>query len=539
MQGLPNIFKMKKLITLNLLLMISITILPQSWKTYPYAPAGSLLSFPADEGRHPSEPIEWWYTSGHLTGITTGKPYSYMLSYFYSPLSMFDGFRILNLSDDNLGLFYTETKALNYNIMARDCLNIKAKIFSGGTETWHNKTDILGNSLPFEYEISAVSSSGAINLEYDALKPPLILADSGYFYEGATDYTYYYSQTKNEVTGTITLNGITENVSGSSWIDRQYGTFNPWNGQEYEWFCIQLSNGMDINITNLFTVKDEIPDNLKYRLLSAYVDETTQYTTSVFQIVRLKYSYMPDRVRCYSQKWRITSSILNVDIIVSTLHSNCEVSLPFRFYEGSTNVTGTVNGANVTGVGFVELLHSYENPDISMTDTTNLGDVSSLLTWKLNNPDDGNPLKYDLEYSIDSLKTFLPIITNVADTFYYWNTQALSEEKNIWLKVTGYSIDSTLNNISVKKLKSNFTAVTETEYQEHIIIYPNPSAGQFIVEGENIRKIEIIDIIGRTVYSSLINQTRQSIDLSTQQRGIYFVEVTTNRGTTINKLILE
>jgi predicted secreted hydrolase len=539
MQRLPNIFKMKKLITLNLLLMISITILPQSWKTYPYAPAGSLLSFPADEGRHSSEPIEWWYTSGHLTGITTGKHYSYMLSYFYSPLSIFDGFRILNLSDDDLGLFYTETKALNYNIMASDCLNIKAKIFSGGTETWHNKTDILGNSLPFEYEISAVSSSGAINLEYDALKPPLILADSGYFYEGATDYTYYYSQTKNEVTGTITLNGITENVSGSSWIDRQYGTFNPWNGQEYEWFCIQLSNGMDINITNLFTVKDEIPDNLKYRLLSAYVDETTQYTTSDFQIVRLKYSYMPDRVRCYSQKWRITSSILNVDIIVSTLHSNCEVSLPFRFYEGSTNVTGTVNGANVTGVGFVELLHSYENPDISITDTTNLGDVSSLLTWKLNNPDDGNPLKYDLEYSIDSLKTFLPIITNVADTFYYWNTQALSEEKNIWLKVTGYSIDSTLNNISVKKLKSNLTAVTETEYQEHIIIYPNPSAGQFIVEGENIRKIEIIDIIGRTVYSSLINQTRQSIDLSTQQRGIYFVEVTTNRGTTINKLILE
>jgi predicted secreted hydrolase len=531
-------FKMKKLITLNVLLMISITILPQSWKRYPYTPDGSLLSFPADEGRHSSEPIEWWYTNGHLTGITTGKHYSYMLSYFYSPLSIFDGFRILNLSDDDLGLFCTESQALNYNIMASDSLNIKAKIFLGGTETWHNKTDILGNSLPFEYEISAVSSIGAINLEYNGLKPPLILADSGYFYEGALDYTYYYSLTKNEATGTITLNGITENVSGSSWIDKQYGTFNPSNGQEYEWFCIQLSNGMDINVNNLFTVKDEIPDNLKYRLLSAYVDETTQYTTSDFQIERLKYSYMPDSSRCYSQKWRITSSILNVDIIVSALHSNCEVSLPFRFYEGSTYVTGTVSGAPVTGVGFVELLHSYEIPDISITDTTNLGDVSSLLTWKLDNPDDGNPLIFDLEYSIDSLKTFLPIIANVADTFYYWNTEALSEEKNIWLKVTGYSIDSTLNNTSVRKLKSNLTAVTEVEYQEHINIYPNPSAGQIIVEGENIYKIEIIDIIGRTVYSSLINQTRQSIDLSTRRRGIYFVEVTTNRGTTIHKLIL-
>jgi hypothetical protein len=248
---------------------------------------------------------------------------------------------------------------------------------------------------------------------------------------------------------------------------------------------------------------------------------------------------MPDSLRCYSQKWRITSSIFNVDLIVSTLHLNCEVRLPFRFYEGSTTVTGTVNGADVTGAGFVELLQSYKNPEITVTDTTNLGDASSLLTWKLNNPDDGNPLKYDLEYSIDTLKTFLPIITNVADTFYYWDTQALSELKNVWLKVKGYSIDNTLYDINVKKLKSNFTAINEAEYQERIIIYPNPSAGQFIVEGENIRKIEIIDITGRTVYSSFVNQTRQSVDLSTQQRGIYFVRITANRGTTINKLILE
>jgi len=529
----------KRLITLIVLLLISITIFPQTWKIYPYTPAGSLLSFPADEGRHSSEPTEWWYTSGHLTGMTTGKHYSYMVSYFYSPLSIFDGFRILNISDDDQGLFYTETQALNYNILANDSLNIKAKIFLDGTETWHNKTDSHGRSLPFEYEIYALSSAGAINLEYNALKPPLILADSGLFYQGETYYTYYYSQTKNEVTGTITLNGITENVTGSSWIDRQYGTFNPYNGQEYEWFCIQLSNGMDLNINNLFTVNDEIPDDIKYRILSAYVDETTQYTTTEFQIERLKYSYMPDGARCYSQKWRITSPVDNIDITVTALHSNCEVSLPFRFYEGSVSVTGKVKGADVTGVGFAELLHPYAKPDISVTDTTDLGSLSSLLIWKINNPDDGNPLRYDLEYSIDSLKTFLPIITNVADTFYYWDMRHLSEEKNIWLKVTGYSVDNTLNNFSVTKLRSNITAVNVPGYQEHISIYPNPSAGQFIVEGEDIRKIEIKDITGRTVYSSMTNQTRQSVDLSAQKSGIYFVKVNTIRGTTINKLIIK
>jgi len=91
---------MKKLIACNLSLILSITILAQSWNIYPYNPVGSKISFPADEGRHSSEPSEWWYTSGHLTGSSSGKHYSYMLSYFYNPISIFDGFRIFTLSDD-------------------------------------------------------------------------------------------------------------------------------------------------------------------------------------------------------------------------------------------------------------------------------------------------------------------------------------------------------------------------------------------------------------------------------------------------------
>ncbi len=40
----------------------------QAWKQYPYLPEGSLISFPADAGHHTGENVEWWYTSGHLTG---------------------------------------------------------------------------------------------------------------------------------------------------------------------------------------------------------------------------------------------------------------------------------------------------------------------------------------------------------------------------------------------------------------------------------------------------------------------------------------
>ncbi len=530
---------MKKTLIFSVFFIISSTIFSQSWKTYPYTPAGSLISFPIDEGRHSAEPTEWWYTIGHLTGDSTGNHYSYMLTYFYYPVGIFDGFRILNISNDDIGLFFDETKALSYNVLATDSVYIEAEIFMGGTETWYNKIDTLGNSLPFEYEISASATNGSLNLEYDALKPPLILADSGFLYQGYTDYTYYYSQTKNAVSGIITFDGITESVSGTSWIDRQYGTFNPSSGQEYEWFCIQLSNGMDINVWNIFTSDDEIPDTLTFKILSAYVDDTTQYTTSDFEIERLKYAYMPDSLMCYSQKWRITSVVNNIDIVISTLHSDYEVQLPFRFYEGSTTIAGTVDGNNVTGIGFAELLHSYERPDMTMTNTL-MWNVATPLTWQLNNPDDGNPLKYDLEYSIDNQQTFLLIDSQLIDTLYYWNTTPLLEGDTCWIKITGYSIDTTLtNSIITKLIVNNSSLVNEIRNQRSVFIYPNPTTGQFTIKGENIQRIEVADINGKIIYSSMHHQTNLSIDLGVLPKGMYFVKVTTDLETIVKKLILE
>ncbi|MDX2414425.1 MAG: carotenoid 1,2-hydratase, partial [Bacteroidales bacterium] len=477
---------MKELAICTYLLFLSFSASSQAWKVYPFIPDESLISFPDDEGKHSLEPIEWWYTSGHLTGESSGKHYSYMLSYFRSPQFGFDGFRIFNFSDDDIGLIHYDTKPLYFTLNTTDSLNIEANIFMGGTETWHNKTDAGGKALPFEYKLTAESSLAELDLEYDALKPPLILADSGFLYQGSDDYTYYYSQTRNAVSGTITFNGVSENVSGTSWIDRQYGIFNPANGQEYEWFSAQLSNGMDLNIYNIFSDSYKIPDTLTFRILAAYVDDNTQYTSSNFEIERLEYSYTTDEQRCYSQKWRLTSIINDIDIIISSLHPDYEVQLPFRFYEGSTNITGTVMGENVTGIGFTELLHSYEIPDIKIADTTNLDDASTLLSWQLNNPDDGNPIEYDLEYSIDNQQSFSPLVQHIADTFYYWDTQALSNEE-IWLKVTGYSIDKTIINSRIEHLVSNVTSIDNIEEQKLFNIYPNPSDGIFTVEGKNIQ----------------------------------------------------
>ena len=64
-------------------------------------------------------------------------------------------------------------------------------------------------------------------------------------------------------------------------------------------------------------------------------------------------------------------------------------------------------------------------------------------------------------------------------------------------------------------------------------IYPNPVRDIFIIEGENITNVEIININGKVV--RIINNidSKKSINVSTLNQGIYFVKV----GNEVSKLV--
>jgi len=505
----------------------------QTWKTYPYTPPGSLISFPVDEGRHVNEPVEWWYTSGHLTGINTGKHYSFMLAYFHFPVGNIDGFRILNFSDDDSQIFHSESKILTYNMLATDKLEIEAQIQGGSLETWKNKYN-AGQMLAFQYELSAVSEQVQLNLDYDTFKRPLILGDDGYLLQAATNYTYYYSQTGIDITGTITYNGMTEPVSGMGWIDRQYGDMNPYYGVEYEWFSIQLSNGMDLNLWNIFE-NNQIPDDERYKILAAYVDDDTQYTTAEFQLERLSYDYTPDLQRCYAQSWHLTSAVNDVDLTISTLYSDSEVQVPFRFYEGSTVITGTVNGQAVTGQGFAELLHSYQNPQVSIDNNT-AWNINIPLQWHVVNPDDGNPLVYTLSYSTDQ-NTYQPIAEGLTGTQYLWNNTSLADGDVFWIKLTAQSVDGTLTGTDIKEFHYDSTASMDLSRTTAVNIYPNPGSEYVIIQAKNIKKIEIVDINGQIIFSQPVHNATQ-VRLNTDTlRGIYLIKIYTGKATYIRKYI--
>ncbi len=465
---------------LLLLLLFSGLILntqAQSWKVYPYQPEGSLVSFPGDEGFHPEEPVEWWYINGTLTGETTGKDYSFMISYFHVPMFGFDGFRIFNLADENTGEFFPETLPCLYPTIAEDHLNIQAAVYGGNSESWTTLLDGEGDLVPFEYVLSALSASGSLQLNLASQKSPLLIADTGYCHQGGNSYSYYYSLTQILAEGTLTLNGTTETVTGTCWIDHQYGNFNPSTAEQYEWFSLQLSNGMDLNIYNLFTADNTIPENSDYRHFSTWVNDSTSFSASDFTLDRTHYVFMEDSLKCYGKQFHFVYD--SIDLIFTTIHNNQEVFLPFRFYEGVMTVEGMVGNTPVSGSGFAELLHSYEHPQIQLTSPipgVTRSDQTAI-TWQLLNPDEGRPVKYDIWISVNDSLNYNTVAQGIMDTTWVWNHTGIEAGSPFYIKINGYSVDTTLTGFaySGQPVFVHNELLPAPDQQNNITLYPIPA----------------------------------------------------------------
>lgn len=523
--------------------MMASAVYAQDWKAYPHTPEGSLISFPADEGRHPAEPIEWWYIAGDLIGESSGNSYSFMLSYFYYPGDTlgiaYDGFRILNLSNDDSGEFLTETMPVrSYRDLADDHLHLDVLLFNMVQESWDHREEPAGTRVPFEYEVSASAGQGALSLSTVLLKRPLIPGGDGLFDQGASSYTYYYSLTSNSVSGSINFDGTIEDVSGTAWIDRQFGSFNPYSQEKYEWLFLQLSNGMDLNIWNLFTPENLLPDQEAYKHLAVYVDEDTQYTEHDFILERLAYSCLPGSGNCYAQQWRLTSDINQLDLIISTLHHNSEVTIPFSFFEGAVSVAGTVDGSAVTGKGFAELLKEYVAPQLEIITPKNLWEKSEPITWTVEDPDQGRSLQFDLEYSTDQGSTWIPVAVELSDTFFLWNNPPLTDGDSCLFKVTGYTADHSLEGIyenSMHTLYIDQNTYVGTDRTLSFRVYPNPAGNSLRIYWESgqadPREISyhVVDYLGRRVLKGML--PAGELDLSQLTKGVYAIILQTPDGT--------
>jgi Leucine-rich repeat (LRR) protein len=78
------------------------------------------------------------------------------------------------------------------------------------------------------------------------------------------------------------------------------------------------------------------------------------------------------------------------------------------------------------------------------------------------------------------------------------------------------------------------------EIDKSISIYPNPASSNVNINSNNtIKSVELFDIQGRLLQTQLIDKNQTSIDISEKSNGVYFLKITSEKGSKVEKLVKE
>lgn len=136
----------------------------------------------------------------------------------------------------------------------------------------------------------------------------------------------------------------------------------------------------------------------------------------------------------------------------------------------------------------------------------------------------------DVSYDIKEDKFYSPAIIHPGDAFfgtYNLNTGALSQVTDIQDRIITFVI--------TKSLDDNIAECT-TKIEASVV--PNPTQGMLHVEAQGGYKVEIIDIMGRVIYSTYM-QNILNIDISDAKTGIYVLRLSNAEASFIHKIVKE
>ncbi|MEB2329775.1 MAG: hypothetical protein OZ913_05685 [Ignavibacteriaceae bacterium] len=316
------------------------------------------FSFPDDHGPHPGFRTEWWYITGNLTS-QSGKMFGYQFTIFRNDIST-DTITSANswstdqvymghlaITDISSGRFFFKEK------ISRGAAGIAGAI-SKPLRIWIENLSLTAtdtvNPTPV-FSLQAKDSLLGLQLTLESLKPYVLQGDYGLSQKSAEpgNASYYFSLTRLETSGEIFLNGIEYNVSGYSWIDREWGTSALSDDQAgWDWFSIQLDDNTEIMYYQL-RKKDGSIDKFSKGIIvnqdgSTYPLEFNDVNLVVTDMWRSNSGIN------YPSGWKLNIPQKEIYLFITPSVKNQELDLTITYWEGSVRVSGSH-----TGRGYAEL----------------------------------------------------------------------------------------------------------------------------------------------------------------------------------------
>ncbi len=324
--------------------------------------------FPADHGAHPEFRTEWWYFTGNLRGPDGGE-HAYQLTFFRSALAPRSAARSsawatrqawlghLALSGPGRGSFRAFERWGRESLGLAGARSEPLRIWLRG---W-SAEGISAKGPPLRLRAEAEGGAYALDLRLEAGKPVVLQGDRGLSRKGTEpgNASYYYSLTRMPTRGRLTLAGRRVEVSGLSWMDREWSTSGLAPGLAgWDWFSLQLSDGRELMLYRLRRA-DGTADPASSGTLVERDGRARTLGAGEASIRTLgSWTSSASGVR-YPAGWQIGIPAAGLDLRVTPRLADQELRLSFRYWEGAVRIAGTARGAAglapVSGRGFAEL----------------------------------------------------------------------------------------------------------------------------------------------------------------------------------------
>ncbi len=319
------------------------------------------FNFPKDHGTHESFRNEWWYFTGNLYD-DEGNRFGYQLTFFRISLSPL---AITRTSDWGTNQIYMahftvsdieNEKFYCFEKFNRDALGLagyQGNPFKINVEDWY----ILGTGDgDFPWQLYASKDGVTISLGVTPLKDIVFEGDKGLSYKSVdkTSASYYYSITRLATDGYIEIDGMRYEVSGSSWLDREWSTSTLSEDQGgWDWFSIQMNDNTEIVYFQL-RYKDGSVYPYNEGLIVSSDSTTTKLDTGDIVLTVLN-TWKSTTGVVYPIKWQAEVVPLGKTLIIEAAFNQQELDLSTRYWEGAVNIYDEQNTDEIIGTGYLEM----------------------------------------------------------------------------------------------------------------------------------------------------------------------------------------
>lgn len=320
-----------------------------------------VFEFPKEHAAHPEFRNEWWYITGNLQ-TETGRGFGYQVTLFRIALSP--------KSPDN-----PSTWATNHVWMAHIALtdveghkHLHAQRFARGAaglagqssrpfKVWLEDWQILGQvdgEFPWMVQVAHTDFSFKLNLQPE--KPSVLQGQQGLSQKSseAGNASYYYSFTRLATTGSIHYQNQDFQVTGSSWLDREWSTSALGKDQAgWDWFSLQFNEGHELMFYQLRKHSRE-PDQTHSQGKWIAADASTQnLSLKDVQFKPIKY-WQAESGAKYPIAWELSYPAVNGRWRVEAVVEDQLMETSVVYWEGAVRVIDLESG-KLVGQGYLEL----------------------------------------------------------------------------------------------------------------------------------------------------------------------------------------